>query len=55
MRTVKLLIITLLCSLSVCAQHKKFNRTLADSLARWEVLDQSAAGMSTNRLRMKKP
>jgi hypothetical protein len=55
MKTVKLLIMMLLCSYVVCAQHKKFNQALADSLAHWEVLDQSAAGMSTNRLKTMKP
>jgi hypothetical protein len=55
MRTITLLIISLLCSFVVCVQPKKFNHALADSLGQWEVLDQTAAGMSTNRLKTMKP
>lgn len=41
----------LLGSLSVDAQQKKFNQSLADSLASWAALDQTAAGPRMGRFK----
>lgn len=48
MKQALLLTAILISSLSAIAQQKKLNQQLADSLAKWTVLDQAAAGMPSD-------
>jgi len=40
------------CSLCVHAQQKNFDHSLADSLSKWAILDQTAAGPKTGRFKV---
>ncbi|WP_342648605.1 DUF6624 domain-containing protein [Mucilaginibacter sp. CSA2-8R] len=50
-KTLMWLIMVLSSPLCCIAQSKSFNQSLADSLAKWAVLDQTAAGIIDARLR----
>ncbi len=45
------LVVLLLCCLSVRAQQKKIDQPLVDSLAKWAILDQTAAGPRVGRFK----
>jgi RNA polymerase sigma-70 factor (family 1) len=45
------LLVLVACSLSVQAQSKKIDQPLADSLAKWAILDQTAAGPRQGRFK----
>ena len=45
------LAVLMLCCISARAQHKKIDQPLADSLAKWAILDQTAAGPRLGRFK----
>lgn len=51
MKTTYFQLFLILGALSVQAQQQKFNPALADSLAKWAVLDQTAAGPRVGRFK----
>jgi hypothetical protein len=52
MKKTYVLFFLVFCVLSVQSQQKKFNQSLADSLAKWAILDQTAAGPRVGRFKM---
>jgi len=49
------LLVLVVCCFSVQAQQKKINQPLADSLAKWAILDQTAAGPREGRFKEMTP